>query len=326
MRRRESIAALGALAVAPLAALGQTRAGIFRIGGINPTTSAQAQPYLVEFRRGLQELGHTEGKDFALEERYAEGRNERLYELAVDLVRSNVDLILASTTNAASAAQKATAAIPIVFVAVSDPVASGFALSLARPGRNMTGLSNFAGDLAPKRLELLKSVAPHLSSVAFLVNPGNPLYPGLLTRLRSAADQVGLKLLPVNSAALEDIDAAFATMKRERVPAVVIGGDVYHFQQRAQMADAAIKHRIASISPFREYAEAGGLMSYGTNVAAQFRRIAKYVDKILKGAKPGDLPIEQPAVFEFVINLKTAKSLDIRIPDSVLVRADRVIE
>jgi len=326
MKRRRFVAMIGGALAAPLTALAQTRDKVFRVGLLNPTTAADGRPYFAEFRQGLLQLGYVEGKNLVLEERNADGRNERLGELTAELVRSNVDVILASTTNAASAAQRVTATVPIVFVAVSDPVTSGFAVSLAQPGRNMTGLSNFAGDLAPKRLELLKAVMPQLSSVAFLVNPGNPLYAGLLTRLRSAADRVGLQLLPVNSASSGEIDTAFATMQRESAFAVVIGGDVYHFQQRTQVADAAIKHRIASISPFREYAEAGGLMSYGTNIAAQFRRIATYADKILKGAKPGDLPIEQPAVFEFVINLKTAKALGIAIPQSVLLRADRVIE
>ena len=326
MKRRRFIALIGSALAAPLVTHGQARDKPFRIGLLNPLTAPQAEPYLAEFRKGMLALGYVEGTHFVLAPRNADGKNERLAELAGELLQSKVDIILASTTNAASAAHRATGSVPIVFLAVSDPVASGFADSVARPGGNMTGLSNFAGDLAPKRLELLKAVFPQLSTVAFLVNPGNPLYVGLQEKLRAAAAHAGLQLMPVNSATSEEIEPAFAAMRRERIAAVVIGGDVYHFQQRLQIANSAIKYRIASISPFREYAEAGGMMSYGTDVAAQFRRIAIYVDKILRGAKPGDLPIEQPAVFEFAVNLPTAKALGVTIPQSVLLRVDRVIE
>ena len=279
-----------------------------------------------EFQRGMQELGYTEGKQYASEERHAEGKNERLMELAAELVRLNVDVIIATATNAAIAAQKATATIPIVFVSVSDPIAARFADSLARPGRNMTGLTNFIVDLTPKRLELLKLEIPNLSRVALLVNPGNPNYGTLVPRMRSAADTIGMQVTVVDWNAVDDINTVFTKITREGAQAVVISGDTYHFDQRNQICDAAIKYKIASISPVREYTEAGGLMSYGTNVPALYRRAATYVVKILKGAKPADLPIEQPTDFELVVNLKTAKAIGITILPSVLLRADEVIQ
>jgi putative ABC transport system substrate-binding protein len=237
-----------------------------------------------------------------------------------------VDLIFAATVQAVRAAQQATASIPIVFVAVSDPVKAGFADSVARPSRNLTGLSNFAGDLVPKRLELARTLLPKHSRVAILVNPGNPLAEGNIKGAQAAAEQLGMQVRPVNAATADEIEPAFAAAARERAGAMIVTGDVFHFGLRERIAAAASKHRIALIAAFREYTEAGGLLSYGTDVAYQFRHAATYVAKILRGAKPGDLPVEQPARFELVVNRKTATAIGLAIPQELLLRADRVIE
>jgi putative ABC transport system substrate-binding protein len=325
IERRHFLAVAGALLAAPLARA-QQGGRVYRIGLLSALSRTNSRPFIEEFLQGMRERGWVEGVDYSIVARYAEGKNERLPGLATELVDSKVDLIFASTVQVVAAAQQVAGGIPIVFVAVSDPVKQGFADSVARPGRNLTGMSNFAGDLAPKRLELLKTLLPRLSRVAFLVNPGNPNTAGLTKLTQAGAAGLDIEVKPVNAATLDDIEGAFAAMARERLAAVLVMGDVYFFGARAQIAAAALKHRIALISPFREYAESGGLMSYGTDAVYQFRHVATYVDRILKGANPGDLPIEQPAKFELVINLKTAKSLGITIPQSLLLRADRVIE
>ncbi|MGH9576118.1 MAG: ABC transporter substrate-binding protein, partial [Terriglobales bacterium] len=260
--------------------LAQTTDRVWRVGFLSALSHQQTEPFKESFLRGMVELGAARGKDFVLVERYAD-KEEQLGGLAAELVQLKVDLIFTSTVQAVSAAQRATASIPIVFVAVSDPVKAGFADNVARPGRNLTGLSNFAGDLAPKRLELLREMLPKLSRVAFLVNPGNPNTAGLIKLMQAASEILGLQVQPVNAGTPDDIEPAIAGMARERIGAVVLSGDVYHFGQRERIAAAAMKHRIASIFPFREYAEAGGLMSYGTDVAYQFRYAATYVVKIL---------------------------------------------
>ena len=324
MDRRKFIAAIGGALACP----GKLRAQatVWRIGLLSALSGANSQPYREAFVQGMRELGFVSEKNFLLIERYADGKADRLPGLAAELVQLKVDLIFTSTVQAVSAAQRATASIPIVFVAVSDPVKLGIADSVARPGRNLTGMSNFAGDLAPKRLELLKALLPKLSRVGFLVNPGNPNTPDLIKLMQVASDSLGLQVQPVDVGTPDEVEPAFASMARGRTTAVVLSGDVFHFGQRERIAAAATKHKIASIFPFREYAEAGGLMSYGTDVAYQFRYAAAYVVKILKGAKPGELPIEQPTRFEFLVNLKTAKAIGLAVPQSLLLRADRVIE
>lgn len=300
---------------------------VLRIGILSPFYAAQKfDPYRNEFLLGLREAGLTEGEDFTFEERHAEGKNERLAGFAVELVRQNVDVIVADTTISAIAAQKATSTIPIVFVSVSDPIAAGFTDSLARPSRNMTGMTNFAGELTPKRLELLKLAVPNLSRIAFLVNPSNPYYGSLVPRIRSAADAVAMQLAVVDWDGRDDINTVFSKATKEGVQAVLISGDTSYFVPRKQISDAAIKHRIASIAPYRPYAEAGGLMAYGISILAQARHFAGYLAKIVKGAKPADVPIEQPTKFEMVLNLKTAKLIGLTIPQELLLRADDVIE
>ena len=324
MKRRRFVVAIGGALAYPGALRAQ--ATVWRIGFLGPLSGAISQPYRDAFLQGMRELGYAAEKNFLLIERYADGKADALHGLAAELVQLKVDLIFTSTVQAVSAAHRATASIPIVFVAVSDPVKLGIADSVARPGRNLTGMSNFAGDLAPKRFELLKAMLPKLSRVAFLVNPDNPNTAGLIKLMQAASESLGLQVQPVNAGTADDIESVFAGIARERIGAVVLSGDVYHFGQRERIATAATKHRIASIFPFREYADAGGLMSYGTDVAYQFQYAAAYVVKILKGARPGELPIEQPTRFEFVVNLKTAKALGLTIPPSILLRADRVIE
>ena len=326
VRRRQILAAAAALAAMPFAVRSQSRARSWQIGLLGALTSRDTEPYRDAFVKGLTERGYVNGKDFILHERIAEGDNARLPALAAELVNLKVDVIFAGTTPVVSALQQAGATMPIVFVLVSDPVKSGFAESLARPGRNITGMTNFAIDLTPKRLELLKELMPALSRVAILVNPHNPLSAGAVQRWQPAAKNLGLTLVGVNSRTAEEISPAFATMARERIGAVLITGDTFHFGQRREIAQATIKHKLASISPNGDFVEMGGLVSYGVDLLDPCRRAAAYVDKILKGARPGDLPIEQPTKFEMFVNRKTAKALGIAIPQSILVRADRMIE
>jgi putative ABC transport system substrate-binding protein len=261
-----------------------------------------------------------------IETRFADGKTGPLPDLAAELVRLKVDVIVATGTPVYQALQKATKIIPIVITVSADPVGEGFAASLARPGGNITGLSSANLDLTAKHLELLMTAVPRLSRVAVLINPAHRGHPARLKIIQAAALKTGMQVLPVDAPTPDGIERGFASMSRERAQAVIILGDSFFDQQERQITALALKHRLPSIFVVRDYVEAGGLMSYGQNLADNYRRAATYVDKILKGAKPGDLPIEQPTKFELVVNLKTAKALGIRIPNSILVRADKVIE
>ena len=274
----------------------------------------------------MRELGYVEGRNFVIEWRFADGKYERLASLAAELVRMKVDIIVTGGTAANRAAQQATTTIPIVNAAMIDPVGNGFAASLARPGGNITGLSLATTDVSPKHFELLKIMLPKVTRVAALENPGNPGHPAILKSLQTNAGQVGVKLLPVDARTAEEIERGFAMMKREKAEAVIVAVDAFFIGQRQQLAELALKHRLPSIFSVAEHAEAGGLMSYGQDLADFYRRAAAYVDKIFKGAKPGGLPIEQPATFTLVINRKTAKALGLTISRELLLRADRVIE
>ena len=274
----------------------------------------------------MRELGYVEGKNLVIEWRFADGKFERLPDLAAELVRLNVEVIVSGSSQAISALQKATATIPIVMASSGDPIGSGFVKSLARPGGNITGLSNLTSEIGTKQLELLLSMVPKLSRVAVLVNPVNPSLATLLKNVQSAAQGAGVKVLPVEARTAEEIENAFPTMTQGNAGAVIVAVDSLFIQQYRKIAELAAKNRLPSVSQLREYVEAGGLVSYGPNLADQFRRAATYVDKILKGAKPGDLPVEQSAAFELLINGKTAKALGLTIPQSVLLRADRLIE
>lgn len=327
-RRRLLIAlAAGALA-APFGSLAQQQGKVWRVGFL----SQRARPDSLDsdvfgtFRRGMRELGYVEGKNLVIEWRFADGKIERLPDLASELVRLKVDIILAAGSPATGAAQKATATVPIVMGSVSEPVGAGFVKSLARPGGNITGLANMSGDTVSKQLEMLLSMVPKLSRVAMLMNPDSSTQVTTLKNVQAAAQGVGVTVLPVKARTPQEIENAFSVMTREKAGAVIVAADQYFRQQRFQIAALAMKHRIPSILPNREFAEAGGLMSYGPNVIDNYRRAAIYVDKIFKGARPGDLPVEQPTKIHLAINRKTAKTLGLTIPQELLLRADEVIE
>ena len=241
-------------------------------------------------------------------------------------MKLNVEVIAAAATPSVQAVQRATSTIPVVAISVTDPVASGLAASLARPGGNITGLANITSDISPKLFELLKGMKPALSRVAVLANPGNSTHPLYLRNIQASAQQVGVTTVQVDARTPEDIERGFALMLRERAEALIVAADAFFLAQGSQIAKLAIKNRLPSVFPFREDALAGGLISYGPNLADIFRRAATFVDKILKGAKPSELPFEQPIQFELVINLRTAKMLGIKMPQTILVRADKVIE
>jgi len=279
------------------------------------------------FRQGLRELGYVEGKNIVIEWRSAEGKRDRLPSLAAELVRLKVDIIVTAGPPATRSAKKATVTIPIVFAQDGDPVASGFVASLARPGGNITGLSTLAPELSGKRLELLKEIVPRLSRVAVLGNSTNPANAQVLKETELAAGVFGVKLQYLDVLDPKDIETAFRAASKGRADAVLMtvsGGVV--LSQRTQVVELAAKSRLPAMYIIREYVETGGLMSYGVSLIDLDRRAATYVDKILKGAKPADLPVEQPTKFEFIINLTAAKQIGLTIPPNVLVRADRVIK
>ncbi len=327
--RRQFVIALGASPFAgSLHAVAQQSGGLRRIGIlISPARPPSLDAhYIGAFPRRLRELGYIEGKNVALEWRFADGKYERLASLAEELVRLKVDVIVTGGTAANRALQKATSTIPIVNAAIIDPVGNGFAASLARPGGNITGLSLTTTDMSPKHLELLKLMLPKLSRLAVLVNLGNPGHPAIVKGLQANAQQLGITVTPIDARTPEEIERGFVTMKKERAEAVIVTIDAFFIGQRQQLAALALNNRLPSLFSVREQVEAGGLMSYGQNLAEFYKRAATYVDKILKGAKPGDLPIEQPASFALLINRKTAKALGLTVPQELVLRADEVIE
>lgn len=328
VRRRQFLIATGALLATPLTSVAQQSAKVWRIGVLVPSSRERlfglGRPE--KFLQGMRELGYVEGKDFVAEWRYGEGKYDRLPGLAAELVALKVDVIVASGSPAIRAAQQATKTIPIVFPNTGDPVGSGFAASLARPGGNITGLSNSNDDVSPKYLELLMMLVPKLSRVAFLGNPGSSTHPAILKTIQAAAKQVRVNLVRVDARTPEEIEHAFATMSRERAEALIVVPEPFLYQQGKQIAALAAKYRVPAVYGGREPVDSGGLMGYGQNLTENWHRAATYVHKILKGAKPGDLPIEQPTKFELVINRKTAKTLGLAIPQELLLRADEVIE
>jgi ABC-type uncharacterized transport system substrate-binding protein len=320
------IVLLGGLLAAPLAAEAQPLGKVPRVGYVFARVSSADQRLWDEARQGLRELGYVDGRNITLEIRWAEGRNERLPELVAELVRLKVDVLVVATTPGALAAKNATRTIPIVLVAVGDPVGSGLVASLARPGGNVTGLSLLNQELSGKRLELLKEGLPRISRVAILTNPGNPIHATFWKETDTAAQTLGLQLQPISVRAPEDLDEAFRMAARGRADALLVFDDPLALGYRARLVALAAKHRLPTIYGFREFPDAGGLLSYGPKLPDQYRRSAAYVDRILRGAKPADLPVEQPTKFELVINLKTAKALGLTIPQSLLGRADEVIQ
>jgi putative ABC transport system substrate-binding protein len=329
MDRRTFLGTLaGGLLAAPLTAEAQPAAKVPRIGYLHPNLTAS--PHLTEaFRHGLRDSGYVEGRNVVIEYRDGEGRFERLPALAAELVALPVDVIVASGTLAALAAKHATSSIPIVFPTLGDPVTDGLVTSLARPGGNITGLSNLTPELVGKDLELLKEAIPGVSQVAILWQPS-----GFVERTRKdvrkrtdvAGRALGMRLRFVEAGGPEDFDRAFSDIVQARAGGVIVVTTAMFVQQRRRLVDLAAKIRVPAVYGSRESVDVGGLMSYGPNFADSFQRAATYVDKILKGAKPADLPIEQPTKFDLVINLKTAKALGLTIPQSLLQRADHVIE
>jgi len=325
MDRRAFIATLArGLMAAPLTLLAQPQSRLARIGFLaagSASTRVQ-QPFL----QGMRELGLVEGRDFAVDWRFAEGRYERLPGLGAELVRLKVDVIVAVTTLCVQAAHQATTTTPIVMVGVPDPIGEGFAVSLSRPGGNITGLTNIVTEVSSKHLELLQVAVPRLSLVAVLINPGNPSDALILEQIEGTAYTRRIKVLQVEAGTASQIEAGFAAITRARAQAVIVATDSYFDVQQELIIKLAVGNRLPTISSSPEMTEAGGLMSYGQDLAMHYRRAATYVDKILKGAKPGSLPIEQPTVLEFVINRKTARVLGLVIPRELELRADRAIE
>ena len=328
-RRRQILIALGSGAlIAPYASLAQQNNKIRRIGFL----VAAARPpsidahYMGAFVRGLRDLGYVEGKNFVIEWRFADGNYQRLPVLAGELISMNVDVLMTGGTAANSALQKATTTIPIVNATMSDPVGNGFAKSLTHPGGNITGLALATTDMSPKHVELLRLIVPKLTSLGLLVNLGNSAHPAVAKSITTNAQRLGIKVRVLDARNADGLTRNFSIMKQERTEAVIAVVDAFFISQRREIAELALKNNLPSMFSAQEHVEAGGLMSYGQNLADLYRRAAAYVDKIFKGAKPGNLPIEQPAVFSLAINTKTAKALGLEIPQELLLRADKVIE
>jgi putative tryptophan/tyrosine transport system substrate-binding protein len=327
IRRRDFISLLGGAAGAwPLAARAQQPARFPRIGILWPNPVTASGHFVDAFRQGLGELGYIEGRNMTIEFRTAEGTVERLPDLAAELVRLPVEVILTATSPTIRAAQQATRTIPIVMGNSQDPVSEGFVASLARPGGNITGLTLFSPDIAAKRLQLVKEVAPTPTRVAILWYADDPALALALREMRAAAQMLQLEFRSLGVRGPSDFEPAFRSATQDGAGALVVLEDNLTFRHRAEIAILANHYRLPTMFGLRDYAQAGGLITYGPNLAHMSRRAAAYVDKILKGAKPADLPVEQPTRFELVINLKTAKATGIDIPATVLARADEVIE
>jgi putative ABC transport system substrate-binding protein len=327
MIRREFITLIGGAATAwPLAAHAQQAGKIPRVGFMGNSTAALEANLVGPFRDGLRELGYQEGRNIVIEYRWAEGNYERFPALVAELLAVPVDVIVTAGTPATLAVKKATSTMPLVMIAVGDPVGTGVVPSLARPGGNITGLSSIAPDLEGKRLELLREVIPNLSHVVLFLNPLNPFHTVSMRQALTAAQALGIKLQPLEVRTSGELDGAFAAIVREKPDALLILADRVFLHDRKRMMDFATEHRLPSVNAYRELVEAGGLMSYGPSYEDMHRRAADYVDKILKGTKPGDLPVEQPTKFTLILNLKAARTLGIDVSPMLLARADEVIE
>ena len=326
-RRRFLLTSLAGALAAPLGAEAQQPGKVYRVGILTNKASDPAEARLWQaFRSGLRERGWIEGQNILIEFRAAEGNTARFPELAADLVRLKVDLIVARASIFVQPAKEATSSIPIVFLTHADPVGTGHVASLARPGGNITGLAVLMTDLAPKGLELLISAVPVAQRIAVLWNPDTPSHPPALKALEDAGRALRVQLQAVGARTAGELEGAFAAMARARAQAVLVLGAAIFLAERQRVAELAIKHRLPTMSMLKDVVDAGGLMSYSPNYDDLYRRGAIYVDKILKGATAADLPVEQATKFELVINLKTAKALGLTIPPSLLVRADQVIE
>ena len=325
MDRRAFLGALGLLAP-PFAAEAQQQTQLQRVGLLTPAASSAVRDVWQAFRGGLRELGWHEGRNIVVEYRSAEGEFQRLPALAAELVDLKVAVLVSANSPGTRAAMNATKTIPIVMVAVGDPVATGFVTNLARPGGNVTGVTNSARDLTRKRLELLKETVATASRIAVIMNTDDPIVPPQVEELRAAGRALGLNLQFVEARKAADLDAAFAMILRGRADALFRLADPLNTALRARTVEFTLKHRLPAMMVLRQDVEAGGLIAYFTDHIAHYRRAATYVDRILRGAKPADLPIEQPTKFDLAINLKTAKALGLTIPPSLLQRADQVLE
>jgi ABC-type uncharacterized transport system substrate-binding protein len=322
MRRRDFISFVGAMAVWPLTARAQQPKpkvigfllGRLGTGVLDPFTGA------------MRSLGYIQGKDYRIEARYADNQYARFPGLADELVELKVDVIVATASPGIRAAQRATSTIPIVMGNTGDAVGSGFVASLARPGGNITGLTNLTPEIATKHLELLREVVPDLIRVAVLANPASSTRAHTVTNTQNAGQKVGLEVVALDAGSSDEIERCFATLSQERLHALIIASDSFINGRFDRIAQLSLKNKIASVQEFREYSDVGGLMSYGPDVKDNYRRAAGFVDKIFKGAKPADIPVEQPTKFELVINLKTAKALGLTVPATLLATADEVIE
>ena len=325
MKRREFITFLGSIAAAwPLAASAQSKTA--RIGFMGNSTAALEANLVDAFREGLREQGYEEGHNIVIEYRWADGKYDQFPALVAELIAAKVDAIVTAGTPAALAVKRATTTVPLVMVAVGDPVGTGLVPSLAHPGGNLTGLSSIAPDLEGKRLQLLREVVPGLSHVAMFINSLNPFHVSSMRQARAAAQAMGIKLQLHDIRKSEDLDDAFAAIRKERPDALLILADRIFLHNRERMMDFTKEQRLPNVNAYKELVEVGGLMSYGPSYEDMHKRAAIYIDKILKGAKPADLPIEQPSKFTFIVNLKAAKALGVTVPSQLLGLADQLIE
>ena len=325
--RRAFITFVGAgLVVAPLTADAQQAAKVARIGFLGNSTAALEANLVGPFREGLREFGYVEGQNILIEYRWAEGQYERFPALIAELLARKVDVIVTAGTPATLAVKRATASVPLVMIAVGDPVGTGIVPSLSHPGGNITGLTSIAQELEGKRLELLREVIPSVSHIAVLWNSASPVQVIQEKAVQAAAQVLRMKVLSLGVRNIEEIEGALAAIVRDRPAALLVLADRLFLHNRARIMDFAAQHRLPGVHAYRELVEAGGLMSFGPSYAGMHRRAATYVDKILKGASPADLPVERPATFELVINQKAAKALGLTIPQSVLLRATEVIQ
>jgi len=329
MKMRRTLLALIALGALPVFGSLAQQGKVWRVGVL----SIRSRPISLDndyqygpFLKGMRELGYVDGENLAIEWRFAHGQYELLPVLAAELVRLKADIIVVVNVPVIRAAQQATKTIPIVMLTSSDPVGAGFVASLARPGGNITGLSNINADVSSKYLELLTVIIPKLSTVAFLLNPANSSHRVMLRNIQATAAKAGIKTLPMEAATPQQLESAFAVAAKERAGAIIVGADTLFLELRQKIVDLTLRYRMPSMFWQRLYVEAGGLMSYGQNTADAYRHAATYVDKILKGTKPGDLPVELATKLQLVINRKTATALGLTISPELLLRADEVIE
>ena len=326
-QRRTFLIAAGALLAVPAEAGAQPSGKVVRIAHLSGSGAQASQPFVDAFRDGLGALGWVETRNYVLDERYAEGRIDQLSALAQELIERKPDVLLASTTPASLAAKAATSAVPIVVVLVADPVGAGIVSSLARPGGNITGITNIVAELAGKRLELLKELVPRASRIAVLFNPDSQNAPLQLRSAEAAARTLGIELRPMLEVRkAEDLAPAFEAAVRGRAAAAIRMIDPLVFILRQQTAALAAKHRLPVMYPSREDVQAGGLVAYGANIPEQYRQAAALAERILRGARPADMPVEQPTKFELVVNLRVARAMSLAVPKSMLLRADEVIE